>query len=299
MLMVSSMLATATFVSSTGGKLIGKGKGGGHPASGGKAKGTGTHPSRGAGDDGNVQLINLGLPKSGSTSLTGFISCATNMTVSHWTCKSTDGKLVFCGICVNDNMLNRRRLLLGCGGFNAYGQLDYAEAGGVCTFPQHHHLPLLTKQYPLALYVIVTRPTEPWANSVGRWGNLKLRMRQCLPLDTDVGAFYDAHYARVRSFFRERPHLRLVEVNISAPDAGTIVANALRARGLGWQLNERGRRSPDSCWMQKNANPPTPIGSDAASEPEAHAAHAPVATRAAGKARGSVGANRLHVKRAG
>jgi len=223
-----------------------------------------------------VELINVGMPKSGSSSLFNFLKCATLLRASHWSCSGDEKRAQLlgasrlsarrCGPCIRSNVINMRPPFEGCGDYNAYTQLDFSDPTGLdptglqCTFPQVTFLEILTAHHPGALFTMLTRPSDDWESSVWRWkeplspASFYTRFRQCnlpyLPLGLDhnvsLTQIYDYHTAAVRTYFARRTELRFFEGDIRINATGVGLAQAL---GLADPAAVAAR-----CWRQVNKN---------------------------------------------
>lgn len=209
-------------------------------------------------------LLNVGLPKSGSTSLSAFLMCAMpgrRDWVAHQMCKRTaTGFRVPCGTCIMRNIKGRMPPLQGCGEYSAITQLDWTPYHDPqdCIFPQVSYLEMLTDAYPDAVFTLPLRSSQSWASSVGRWNPkpedptviFEQRMRRCnlpyLPVGSNrsLAEMYELHTAYIRGFFRNRPHLKLVEFDIASQSAGVVLATAL---GIS--------KSKGECWARHNVGP--------------------------------------------
>ena len=115
-------------------------------------------------------IINLGFPKSGTSSLFDYYSCG-QVASSHHKCKQET-----CGECVFSNLKAGRAPLDECGNYAFYGQLDidginYDGQGiwpgnehALCYFPQISALQELHDAYPNASFTLTTRPPSPLAS---------------------------------------------------------------------------------------------------------------------------------------
>ena len=198
-----------------------------------------------------LPIINLGLPKSGSTSLRDFFSCG-NLTASHFKCNGAP-----CGMCVDQNLQAGRPALHGCGDYHVWAQLDWAPIGlpiqkkKQCFFPQLSALKELHEQYPEATFVLPTRPPRHWIASVDNWQHADYRMREVLaacnlpglpsgrkPSDTELASFYVQHSRTVRTFVANHPSHTLIEFDLEEPDVAQKLA---LVSGV-----------PATCWGKSN-----------------------------------------------
>ena len=183
--------------------------------------------------------INLGFPKSGTSSLYDYYSCG-NVVSSHHKCK-----LETCGECVFANVEAGRPPLDSCGNYAFYGQLDvdgmnydsegnWPGEGTLCYFPQLSVLQELHDAYPTARFTLTTRPPAHWLASVVGWG-LQERLVDCdlpgLPkgkgTEDDLMAWFSGHLGTVRKFVAAHPsHGPLLEIDIEDDSTGQVLAEA-------------------------------------------------------------------------
>ena len=213
--------------------------------------------------DGSHPVINLGLPKSGSSSVADFFQCA-GLRTSHHDCDVVSQidvarrprpgrqKKTTCGGCAERNAEAGRPLLLGCGEYDVWAQMDVDGDGGrVCFLPQVTHLSELLEQYPNALFLLPTRPADHWVASVNNWNNMHERLFQCgLPgLNLDHSSdkaqddllkqFYYNHTLSVREFMATQSSA-FIEFDIEEKEE-LVGAQLAEATGL-----------PASCWGKSN-----------------------------------------------
>ena len=127
------------------------------------------------------KIFNLGMPRSGSTSLAFFLSCAGYKDVSHWECGFSylNYKKYKCGECVMSASRTNTHLDDKCGYHFAYTQLDYEEES--CAFPQITHLGYLDEAYPNSKFILLRRDKDAWLTSVKRWRrNMHVRILRCM-----------------------------------------------------------------------------------------------------------------------
>jgi len=201
-------------------------------------------------------IINLGLPKSGSSSVADFFECG-GLQTSHWSCGDD-----LCGACAKRNVAAGRPILASCGDYDVWAQIDVT--GGtrsgvqrysdqdLCFLPQVTHLRELHEQFPNALFVLPTRPIEHWLASVNTWGDMYDRLFECsLPglnrqgksreeQDHLLAQFYYNHTIAVREFMAMRPRQMLLEFAIEE-DADLVGPHLESVTGF-----------PASCWGKAN-----------------------------------------------
>ena len=109
-----------------------------------------------------TRVINLGLPKAGSSTLHRFFQCG-GVSSSHMFC----GKRRRCAECIRTNLNNGSTPLEGCGNYSVFSQIDYPSVQKEeCYFPQVDALQALYRHYPHAIYLLPRRNPEAWVRSV-------------------------------------------------------------------------------------------------------------------------------------
>ncbi len=117
-------------------------------------------------------VINIGMPKTGTSSLTSFLN-QQGYECAHWRANRTH-----VGIEVRRHLFSN-----ALKDFNCFTQLDYcewvskAENISRSIWPQHEMLTEFVSRYPKAKYVYTTRNTSTWFDSVSRWGDILDRIR--------------------------------------------------------------------------------------------------------------------------
>jgi hypothetical protein len=211
--------------------------------------------------------INLGFPKSGTSSLYDYYSCG-NVGSSHHKCK-----LETCGECVFANVEAGRAPLDSCGNYAFYGQLDvdginYDSEGNwpgdthaLCYFPQLSALQELHDAYPTARFTLTTRPPAHWLASVVGWGSLQDRLVDCnlpgLPKGKgtadELMAWFSSHLDTVREFVAAHPsHGPLLEIDIEDDSTGQVLEEAT---GI---VRRAPSRPPLVCARPPHVHPPSP-----------------------------------------
>ena len=86
-----------------------------------------------------------------------------------------------------------------CGDYDVFAQIDY-EPNGACLFPQMYFLQTLLRYLPSACFILNTRPTEHWLESVRNWNDMLPHMISSCPINprnaTGLGEWYDRFKAR-------------------------------------------------------------------------------------------------------
>ena len=107
------------------------------------------------------------------------------------------------------------------------------------SLPQHFSLDVLHRDYPNATYILPLRTPLDWAKSVFNWFDMRGRViseyvafNQSIKRPGKAGAIdflariYHEHNDFIRDFVRRHPTHALVEVNLTDPAAGEIMATA-------------------------------------------------------------------------
>jgi len=204
------------------------------------------------------RYINLGMPKSGSSSIYSFYHDCMHMSASHWKIEDefVGLRMEFC----DKNGLP----LFDCSSkpcVDVVAQMDFEgdHTGNrkTCYIPQITHIEGIIFEYPNATFLLPTRDPYEWASSVMRWTNMAQRLSSChfvsveAPKDGEVTSlvtFYKQFLMRTRTILHraEKLHgLRWVEFDITAPNASRILASTVPG----------GR---PECWTQKNRNKKNP-----------------------------------------
>ena len=81
-----------------------------------------------------------------------------------------------------------------------------ADAVGTCIYPQINYLGTMLRYLPRACFVLNTRPTAHWLNSVSQWAGLRPRLLRNCPIwprnETGLGRWYDDYKQRTSARLR-------------------------------------------------------------------------------------------------
>ena len=194
------------------------------------------------------KVFNVGLPKSGSSSVLDYFRCG-GVTASHWLCgeggepaRKKDIRRRECGRCALLNHQAGRPILEGCGEYQVWAQLD-SEDAETCFLPQVEALGELHDQFPDAMFILPLRPVEHWLASVNEWHGMRQRLQKCRSMqqvvtDDDYKQYYYNHTQTIREFVAAHPSHKLVEFDVEAVAAGTALEDATGV--------------PSTCWGQRN-----------------------------------------------
>lgn len=147
-------------------------------------------------------IIVIGMPKTGTQTIGEFFEC-NGLKSSHYRCGQS-----FCGDCVmkwvtqmsgSSTTDGSAALRSACGDYDVFAQVDY-EPNGACLFPQMYFLQTLLRYLPSACFILNTRPTEHWLESVRNWNDMLSHMIRSCPINprnaTGLGEWYERFRAR-------------------------------------------------------------------------------------------------------
>ena len=207
-----------------------------------------------------LPVINIGLPKSASTSVLDFFQC-NGMKTSHHDCEANctgtrkghefcgdSEKAGKCGECVYDNIHDGQPPFEGCGDYDVWAQFDGSwnvEKEAACFLPQITELHALHAAYPGATFVMATRKPDIWVKSVAAMPKLRDAFRackftacqaDCVADDKQFAAFYDEHTRTIRQWVEKHPSHKLIEIDADGDiaDNSRLVADATGLSGSCW-----------------------------------------------------------------
>lgn len=200
------------------------------------------------------RIINVGMPKTGSTSLQNlFIQSGLKYSNSyqnarHFHCGRDVGP---CGACIQRAIKAGQPPLATCGNHTVWTQLDYPTYND-CYFPQVSALAEMIKESPDAVLLLPMRNVTSWINSVTKWGDMRsILTRRCdIPGLKRFEGFYDVHFERflcghvknVRELAKKVKTLTLIEFSIEDENVGRYLASKLP--GLDEKLWSRSNVGP-------------------------------------------------------
>ena len=215
----------------------------------------------------------VGLPKSGTTSIHQIFQCSSSSSSSsssgggnktnnfyksqHYCCCGSNRTHTKCddvpggqlmAECMRKNYKSNTSILQGCGNYDVYAQMD-AEFGNSMFLPQRFQLNELHDYAPNSTFILNLRPAKDWVKSVTNWYGLGGRFLNRFNIDYRkiddrhqvLEEIYNNHTQFIRDFVRSHPSHGLLEINITSPTAGKILASVFP------NLNE-------SCWGLHNKN---------------------------------------------
>lgn len=198
------------------------------------------------------RIINVGMPKCGSTSLAHFFKA--DYHTSHWNCGKEIKAVGKCGTCMQDAVKKNLLPLSNCGNFTVFAQMDYFKFDfnemrdlnqplrsneKSCTFPQITYLNEIYQEAPNATFILPFRNVSSWINSISKWNNMRKRFEafcdfselgitknnMSLTEDKNLILLYCNHVKKVRRFVLDRPSLSLIEFSIEDPNAGYYLSS--------------------------------------------------------------------------
>lgn len=221
-----------------------------------------------------LPVMNLGLPKCGSTTLYNFFRCI-GLRTTHWAVNTE----FFEGLCMRDAVNAGLPPIKTCaphtdaftqfdvefpfGYTNAHSDIapqfySYAKRDD-CFFPQLSLLEEIHAENPTVTFVMNFRPIHDWIRSVRGWGDMMKRFRACnlpnLPMgypknpknETQVFAtmtqFWCSHVQHVRNFVEAHPSHALIELDLYDTDHSKEVMSAL------FPSSTQGK---SKCWKHRN-----------------------------------------------
>ena len=181
------------------------------------------HPAR------SRPVINLGFPKSGTTSLTKFLEKYEYNCV-HWK-GCYKGNCTFVGEALQEAYSRSDEKILSgsLGRYDCFTQLDRCfwlnktSQISSCIWPQVELLQSIIYGYKHASYVLTTRDPFSWLRSVSRWSDLLERIRfsdseglRYNATDEEIVNWLIKSHVSIRSFFQEKIHRgQLFEIDIN------------------------------------------------------------------------------------
>ncbi|GKY98290.1 hypothetical protein MPSEU_000786600 [Mayamaea pseudoterrestris] len=222
-----------------------------------------------------LPVIVLGFPKSGTTSIWSYFNCS-NVRAQHFCAYGDLQDAPPCSKatmaeCVLYNMAEGRRMFDGCGNYQVYAQIDgeRPKSRGWGTLyengtrikdvafghflPQHFNLEVIHNDYPEATFILPLRDPADWAKSVMHWFQMKrwilneymahdssitIPAKRAGFLDAFLQRVYVEHTQVVRDFVAKHPSHAYIEVNLTDPNAGSVMSKSF---GLS-----------DKCWGHHN-----------------------------------------------
>lgn len=236
-----------------------------------------------------LPIINVGLPKSGSTTLYQFFKCL-GLRSTHYYFDTP----FFEGKCMREAVNNGLPPLRTCGpNTDAFMEINIEKARGFlcdhtlckkgtglwsaeqdddCVFPQLVYLEEIHADNPNATFVMSMRPVHDWLRSVRDWNHLLPALVACdfpnlprgVPEDVHnhkkvlphMSRFLCSHFQHVRNFVRAHPSHALIELDLYDEDHAKNVMSALFPLVKSQKQNTTTTSSSESCYGHANKSGP-------------------------------------------
>ena len=204
-----------------------------------------------------MKLFNLGLPKSGTTTLHTALEKA-GIKSAHWEFYPRMGIGLrahqFVGANIYRSYLRGADPLAGLKEWDAITQADQIVAP-YSLWPQMD-FPLMQRireHHPDCLFLLLTRDPAKVANSIMRWGDMHKRFMdmgapwltpQMAQTEAGFQDWVEGHYDRTRTMFADDPHF--LEVDIATPDIQGILSDRLSLDLPWWGTANTNTENPAS-----------------------------------------------------
>jgi hypothetical protein len=187
-----------------------------------------------------LPILNIGMPKCGSTTLGDFFKCA-GLHSSH-------GQH---GLCMQEAVLHGKPPIAGCKSTKKADALTQLDRNfGNCSFPQISLLDEIHQEHPHATFVMNFRPVDDWIHSARNWYGMVNRWSHCrLPglikkgeklTSQEIRNWLCGHVKHVREFVEQYPTHKLIELDLYDTAGSSKVMSSLF-------------NSNETCWMHSNA----------------------------------------------
>jgi hypothetical protein len=195
-----------------------------------------------------LPILNMGMPKAGTSTLWAFFECA-GLKTNH------DHK---CGVAMRRaayNGIGPLRAPRSCGkkGAEAILQMDRIKPPTNCFFPQIQLLDEIHQEHPNATFILNFRPVDDWINSARMWSGMTARFSLCdLPgLPTGVGGknqelrnWYCGHVRHIREFVALYPSHALIELDLYDTErSARVMAKLFETNETCWGHANKGTQS--------------------------------------------------------
>mmetsp|Transcript_11707 Transcript_11707/g.17890 ORF Transcript_11707/g.17890 Transcript_11707/m.17890 type:complete len:222 (+) Transcript_11707:2-667(+) len=189
----------------------------------------------------HLPVLNMGMPKEGSSTLQDFFKCA-GFRASHSQC----------GNLMQKAAQNGENPLSACNtnwGGELHMQLDISRPP-TCYYPQIQLLDEIHRGSPNATFILLFRPVMDWIKSIDHWQDMRKRFVKCdLPgLPEGVGGrmedmvqWHCGHVQHVREFVAHHPSHALIELDLYDTERNQRVMSTLF-------------NASSECWGHSNIN---------------------------------------------
>ena len=237
-----------------------------------------------------LPIINVGMPKSGSTSLYSFFDCI-GMQATHWNISTVE----FEGLCMRDAASLGLPPIATCSpNTDAFMELNVQFPPGVvehavyfekndryyrpamhrddCFFPQLSLLEEIHAENPNVTFVMNFRPIDDWIASVQNWYNIMRNFKHChlpnLPrgiprnltnhqeVSEIMTEFICSHVQHIRNFVQEHPSHALIELDLYDSEGSKQILSKLFPITPSAAQNSA-KSSAAECWGHVNKSPAT------------------------------------------
>ena len=208
-----------------------------------------------------LPIMNLGMPKTGSTTLFEFLTCAglrgTHQILGSHVLSGHKSPITFEGVCMRDAVNNGLPPIGTCAPNEQFMmQMDSEfplgfgtrtfvanEHRDECYFPQLELLEEFHREVPNATFIMNFRPIEHWIHSMRKWYGMFARFRVCnLPnkprgipqnitddaeFTIELKRFLCSHVLHFRQFVQDHPSHKLIELDLYDTNTSSYVMSTL------------------------------------------------------------------------
>ncbi|KAG7374818.1 hypothetical protein IV203_013913 [Nitzschia inconspicua] len=237
----------------------------------------------------SLPVLNVGMPKTGSSTLASFFKCSGFKGSHHYLSKvlaNDKRSKEIQAPCMRDAARLGLPILKSCAENEEYlmqmdAEYPFTESMSDhisskfrddCFFPQLELLEALHDEAPNATYILPFRPITDWIKSMKSWNHMLSRFSKCnfpnmrmgLPEnlqkpEPDLKQFLCSHVLHVRHFVEEFPSHNLIELDLYDQGTSGSVLSTL--------FPKRNRTTQGSCWGHANAKASVPQPKRQNSEP--------------------------------
>ena len=193
------------------------------------------------------KVFNLGLPKTGSTTLQEYFLCHNFISYHH----KTQGSII--GACLDTfkrNIKTEKCSVSAYKTFDALTQIDFIQ-WYACHIPQSVSLEWIDKNYPKSKFVLLKRPVDDWIKSVYHWGDMRERIVKCLDKKKLLQTTNTSHYEILKTFYEW--HFQYV-VNYFNGRPGDLIVLDLYSELIDYTLSAALGLPSKGCFTHKNMN---------------------------------------------
>jgi hypothetical protein len=223
----------------------------------------------------SLPIMNLGMPKMGSTTLAAFFQCVGLKGSHQYLRDEINNSKKLEAICFRDAARLGLPPLQQCAPNEEFlMQMDaeypfgYGQETGYstkwrdeCFFPQLELLEVFHEEVPEATFVLNFRPIRDWIKSMKNWNAMVLRFSKCnfpnmprgIPKDVrrpdyDLALFWCSHVLHARHFVQEFPSHILIELDLYDSNTSATVLSSLFPN----HIEAAAAEEEESCWGHAN-----------------------------------------------